>query len=107
MMPAAHENSRPGTLRYSSNRTGDYRPDEHRTTRPHAGEVLEDSRNWPGLILAALGIVAVALTLTAAGYGFAGWAVIGAIASVALLSVGISQMVLEHRRVERRHEEES
>lgn len=107
MMPAAHDDSRPGALRHSANSTGDYRPDEHRTTRPHAGEALEDTRNWPGLILSALGIVAVALTLTAAGYGFGGWAVIGTVASVVLLSLGITQMVLEHRRVERREKEES
>ncbi|WP_280238296.1 hypothetical protein [Nocardia abscessus] len=74
-------------------------PDQSRTTRSHAGEGIEDGYNIPGLVLCALGIVALALTLTAAGYGFAGWAVVGAIAAAALVGSGIAWILLEHRRV--------
>ncbi|WP_067825249.1 hypothetical protein [Nocardia inohanensis] len=105
-MPAAHDNSRSAALGLSDEDADGYRPDHHRTIRPHAGEALEDSRNWPGLILAGLGIVAVALTLTAAGYGFEGWAFIGGVVSVLLLGSGITQVVLEHRRIERLDQEE-
>lgn len=74
-------------------------PDESRTTRSHAGESIEVARNWPGMILAAIGIVLVALTLTAAGYGFAGWAVIAGIGGGVCLVAGIALVVAEHRRV--------
>ncbi|WP_459960199.1 hypothetical protein [Nocardia sp. IFM 10818] len=98
-MPAVPQNSS-GMLGFPHrDRSRDYQPDYTRTTRPHAGETIEDSRNWPGLLLSAAGIVAIALTLTAAGYGFAGWAGLGTLASTALLGLGISLMVAEHRRV--------
>ncbi|MFC8529331.1 hypothetical protein [Nocardia sp. NPDC057227] len=74
-------------------------PDGSRTTRQHAGEALEDTRNWPGMILVGLGIVLVGLTLVAAGYGFEGWAVIAGIACGVCLVVGVGLVVLEHRRV--------
>lgn len=74
-------------------------PDDARTTRSHAGESIEDRRNWPGIILAAVGIVLVALTLTAAGYGFAGWAVIAGIIGVICLIAGALIVVAEHRRI--------
>ncbi|MFC9897948.1 hypothetical protein ACFVMC_30015 [Nocardia sp. NPDC127579] len=74
-------------------------PDHHRTTRSHAGETIEDSRNWPGIVLGMLGIVGLALTVTAAGYGFEGWAVIGAIATVLCLGVGAFLILAEHKRI--------
>lgn len=74
-------------------------PDESRTTRSHAGESIEVARNWPGIILTALGIVLVALTLTAAGYGFEGWAVIAGICGGLCLVAGIAMVIAEHRRV--------
>ncbi|MFC4127724.1 hypothetical protein [Nocardia rhizosphaerae] len=77
-------------------------PDTARTARPHAGESIEDVRNWPGLILAAIGLVLLGLTLTAAGYGFAGWAVVAGLACAACLLTGIGLVVAEHRRVRER-----
>ncbi|KAA8886121.1 hypothetical protein F3087_26325 [Nocardia colli] len=77
-------------------------PDYTRTSRAHVGESIEDARNWPGIILVALGLVGLGLTLTAAGYGFGGWAIIGAIATVALIVVGVLLVVLEHRRLKNR-----
>ncbi|MGW0246657.1 hypothetical protein ACWDYH_08465 [Nocardia goodfellowii] len=74
-------------------------PDHSRTTRSHAGEGIEDGYNIPGIVLCAMGIVGLALTLTAAGYGFNGWAIVGAIATVALIGSGIGWILLEHRRV--------
>ncbi len=74
-------------------------PDDSRTTRSHAGESIEVARNWPGIILTAIGIVLVALTLTAAGYGFEGWAVIAGICGGVCLVAGIAMVIAEHRRV--------
>ncbi|MGW0246484.1 hypothetical protein ACWDYH_07565 [Nocardia goodfellowii] len=74
-------------------------PDHERTTRSHAGETLEDTRNWPGIVLVMLGIVGLALTVTAAGYGFTGWAIIGGIATVLCLGIGAFLVFAEHRRV--------
>ncbi|QLY27999.1 hypothetical protein [Nocardia huaxiensis] len=74
-------------------------PDHSRTTRSHAGEGIEDGYNIPGIVLCALGIIALASTLTAAGYGFEGWALVGAIATVLLAGTGITWILLEHRRM--------
>ncbi|MBH0780408.1 hypothetical protein [Nocardia bovistercoris] len=76
-------------------------PDHARTTRTHAGESIEDTRNWPGIVLAALGIVAVGATLTASGYGYEGWAIIGGIVAAVCLIAGVSLLWAEHRRVRR------
>ncbi|MFE9578095.1 hypothetical protein ACFYO1_17035 [Nocardia sp. NPDC006044] len=74
-------------------------PDDARTTRSHAGEGIQDGYNIPGIVLWALGLVALGLTLTAAGYGFHGWAVIGAIVCATALVTGSAWLVLEHRRI--------
>ncbi|MGQ4618687.1 hypothetical protein [Nocardia sp. R7R-8] len=77
-------------------------PDDARTIRTHAGESIEDARNWPGIILVAVGIVAMALTLTAAGYGFAGWAVVAGVVSGVCVIAGVLVIVAEHRRIKAR-----
>ncbi|MEA3527971.1 hypothetical protein [Nocardia implantans] len=77
-------------------------PDDTRTIRTHAGESIEDARNWPGIILVAVGLVAMALTLTAAGYGFEGWAVVAGIVCGVCIIAGVSVIVAEHRRVKAR-----
>lgn len=74
-------------------------PDDQRTTRPHAGESIEDTRNWPGLILIGLGLILVGVTLTAVGYGYAGWAAITVTLCALCLIGGIVIMALEHRRL--------
>ena len=43
--------------------------------------------------------VALALTLTAAGYGFAGWVWIGAPVCIVLFAIGLTVVLLEHKRV--------
>lgn len=74
-------------------------PDDARTSRNHAGEGLEDGYNVPGIVLCALGIVAMALALTAAGYGFAGWAVVAGVVAAVCGITGVAWLLLEHRRV--------
>ncbi|MBF6174744.1 hypothetical protein IU476_25045 [Nocardia blacklockiae] len=70
-----------------------------RTSRNHAGEGLEDGYNVPGIVLCALGIVAMALALTAAGYGFSGWAVVAGVVAAVCAVAGVAWLLLEHRRV--------
>ncbi|MFD3745621.1 hypothetical protein [Nocardia sp. NPDC058633] len=74
-------------------------PDTERTTRSHAGESIQDSLNWPGLLLVGIGIVMIAATLTAAGSGFVGWAVIAGILSGVCLLFGVGIVLAEHRRI--------
>ncbi|MEV5652372.1 hypothetical protein AB0L57_29340 [Nocardia sp. NPDC052254] len=75
-----------------------------RTSRRHAGEGIEDGYNIPGIVLCALGMVALALTLTAAGYGFGGWAIVAGVVCAVCLIGGITWIALESRRV-RAHDE--
>lgn len=73
--------------------------DDSRTVRAHAGEAITDSRNWPGYFMVALGLAALGLTLTAAGGGFEGWAMIGSIACVVFLVGGVGLVLLQRKRV--------
>ncbi|MEU7632862.1 hypothetical protein AB0C34_23215 [Nocardia sp. NPDC049220] len=73
-----------------------------RTARYHAGEALEDGNNIPGIVLCALGILALALTLVAAAYGFMGWMVVAVAAAVVCGSVGVTWVLLAHKRVKNR-----
>ncbi|MEV4235037.1 MULTISPECIES: hypothetical protein [unclassified Nocardia] len=89
----------PGHDQPESDRLRSDFPDRARNTRNHAGELIADTHNWPGVILVLLGVVAAALTLTAAGYGFAGWAIVAGIATVVCLICGGGLILAEHRRV--------
>ncbi|MBF6130562.1 hypothetical protein [Nocardia brasiliensis] len=73
---------------------------DDRPWHAQAGDLLGDNYNVPGLILCALGIVAMACTLTAAGYGFSEWVQIGAIATATLWILGVGALLVEHRRSE-------
>ncbi|MGV9414504.1 hypothetical protein ACWDOP_31765 [Nocardia sp. NPDC003693] len=72
---------------------------------PHPGDAIEDHGEFPALFLCALGVVAVGLTLTAAGYGFRGWATIGAIAAAVLLTTGLLLIRYEYFREFKREQE--
>ncbi|MEV6562104.1 hypothetical protein AB0M22_40725 [Nocardia sp. NPDC051756] len=65
------------------------------------GESLADTYNIPGIVLFIGGVVGLACTLTAAGYGFAGWVAIGASATALSFLVSITLFVLEHERLRR------
>lgn len=70
--------------------------------RHHAGEGIEDTYNVPGIILCGLAMAALALTLTAAGYGYAGWAVLGAVICAVCAIGGVTWLLLERRRTNQR-----
>nr|WP_280267240.1 hypothetical protein [Nocardia wallacei] len=79
-----------------------YSPDTRRTSRSRAGESVADARNWPGMVLVGVGLVTLAATLTAAGYGFIGWTVLGALVTAACFVVGGTIIAAEHRRIRTR-----
>ncbi|MFC3964464.1 hypothetical protein [Nocardia jiangsuensis] len=89
----------PGT---SERDNDNFAPDRSRTTRSHAGEGIQDGFNIPGIILWALGIVALGGSLTAAAYGFNGWAIIAAILCAIGILGGSAWLLLEHRRIKAR-----
>ncbi|UGT44187.1 hypothetical protein LTV02_12680 [Nocardia yamanashiensis] len=68
------------------------------TPKRHAGEGIEDGTNVAGLTLLGLSIVALALALVSAGYGFGGWAVVGGVACAVLFIAGAVLLFLEWRR---------
>lgn len=75
--------------------------DDARTNRSHVGEAVIDGRNYPGYVLIGLGLVALGLTLVAAGYGFRGWALIAAMVCAVSFGLGIFVVLMERRRVKR------
>ncbi|PXX70679.1 hypothetical protein DFR70_10198 [Nocardia tenerifensis] len=81
---------------------GSTNPGDHdnRPWHAQAGDLLGDNYNVPGLVLCALGVAALACTLTAAAYGDATWTQTGAIATAALWILGIGALIVEHRREE-------
>ncbi|MGW4351072.1 hypothetical protein ACWELJ_03180 [Nocardia sp. NPDC004582] len=75
------------------------RPDG--TGRPHGTTRNRPPafQNLPGPILTAAGIVSIALTLTAAGYGELVWSVVCGLTGALCLRFGIGLMVLEQDRI--------
>ncbi|MGV9664603.1 hypothetical protein ACWDUL_23805 [Nocardia niigatensis] len=66
---------------------------------PVTPPAYDETHNLPGPILAATGIVAIALTLTTAGYGALSWSALFGLAGAVCLRFGIGLMVIEHRRI--------
>ncbi|WP_238846323.1 hemerythrin domain-containing protein [Nocardia terpenica] len=69
--------------------------------RSHSGEGIENGSSMPGIILCMLGVVGLSLALTAAGYGFAGWTAIAAVAGVVCLATGVGWVLTAQRRLRR------
>ncbi|MFF0543637.1 hypothetical protein ACWEVD_30715 [Nocardia thailandica] len=66
-----------------------------------AGDLLSDDYNVPGIIACALAVIALACTLTAAGTGHTGWALVAGVAFLVLVTAGIGALLFEHRREQR------
>lgn len=69
---------------------------------PVAGETLKDPAGWPGHVLIAVGLLAVALSLTGFAVGRGGFATAGVVVAVLALSAGVGWLVAEHRRLRAR-----
>lgn len=73
----------------------------HQPYHSKPGESLADTYNIPGIVLFIVGVVGLACTLTAAGYGFACWVVLGSTATTLCFLISITLFLLEHERLRR------
>jgi hypothetical protein len=73
--------------------------DHARTTRPHAGETMKDTKNLPALILLGVALVSFVAALAAhATSNHTVGVVLGCISAVVLAVAG-AWLMIEHRRV--------
>ncbi|MGV0852764.1 protein UsfY [Mycolicibacterium phlei] len=73
--------------------------DHARTTRPHAGESMKDTRNMPGLILAGVALVLFVSALAAHGAGHHDVGIgLGSTSAVVFIIAG-GWLLAEHLRV--------
>ena len=63
------------------------------------GETMRDGRTLPGLLLAMIGILALAVSLYLFGIGRTGDAGMSAISAALIGGAGVVWLVVEHRRV--------
>lgn len=73
--------------------------DHARTTRPHAGETMKDTKNVPALIVLGVAVVLFVACLAAFGTAHADSGVILAVLAAAGFIAGGAWLVIEHRRV--------
>lgn len=76
--------------------------DHARTTRHHAGETMKNGANAPGLVLGAIGVVALVIALFYFARGNIEVAVTATVGAVVLLLVGGGWVLVAHRRVRAR-----
>jgi protein-S-isoprenylcysteine O-methyltransferase Ste14 len=79
--------------------TGDDPVDHSRTTRQHAGETMKNGANAPGLVLAALGIVAMVFGLAAFATGSPVAGTVTIAIAVVFAAAGGVWVFIAHRRV--------
>jgi len=73
--------------------------DHARTTRPHAGESMTDTKNMPALIVIGVALVSFVCGLAAHATNHHSTGIAFGSASAALLAVGLVWIWIEHRRV--------
>lgn len=78
--------------------------DELRAGADSPGETLRDGRTLPGLLLAVIAIVAVAISLYLFGVGRSVHGQWSAVAAMVLGAAGVVWLIVEHRRVVRLNE---
>ncbi|EKF21459.1 putative usfY protein [Mycolicibacterium hassiacum DSM 44199] len=75
--------------------------DHARTTRPHAGETMKDTKNLPGLVLLGVALVSFVGALAAFGAGHPDVGTTLAVIAAVLMVVSLGWLVIEHMRVRR------
>ncbi|MGV0795049.1 protein UsfY [Mycolicibacterium sp. XJ1819] len=75
--------------------------DHSRTTRPHAGETMKDTKNMPALVLLGIALVTFVGCLAAFGTGHPDVGAILAVIAAVLFVVSLGWFLIEHMRVRR------
>lgn len=75
--------------------------DHFRTTQQHAGEHMIDGYYLPGLLLIAVGVVALTGAVAAAAYKHPATFLAALVIAVVGIAVGAAWLAVEHRRVRR------
>jgi membrane associated rhomboid family serine protease len=73
--------------------------DHARTTRPHAGESMTDTRNMPALIVIGLALAAFVGSLAAHATNHHGTGMVFAALAAVGFVIGLLWLAVEHRRV--------
>ena len=73
--------------------------DHARTTRPHAGETMKDTKNLPALVLLGVALVAFVGGLAAFGSGHPDVGVILVLIAAGVLVISLGWLLIEHLRV--------
>jgi hypothetical protein len=73
--------------------------DHARTTRPHAGETMKDTKNLPGLVLLGLALVSFVGGLAAFGSGHSDVGVILVSVAAGVLVISLAWLLIAHLRV--------
>ena len=72
-----------------------------RTHQPRAGVALKDTRAWPGYLLMALAVLALAICLATAATGYSGATIGAGVVAIVAAAVGSIWVFAERRRVAR------
>lgn len=75
--------------------------DHARTTRPHAGESMKDTKNFPALVLLGVALVAFVSCLAAFATAHTSTGTALAVIAVIVFVVSMAWFAVEHRRVRR------
>lgn len=75
--------------------------DHSRTTRPHAGETMKDTKNMPAVVLLGLALVTFVGCLAAFGTRHHDVGLTLAVIAVGLFVVSLAWFLIEHLRVRR------
>jgi hypothetical protein len=73
--------------------------DHVRTTRPHAGESMTDTKNMPALILIGVALVCFVGSLAAHATSHHGTGMVFGALALAGFAIGLLWLFVEHRRV--------
>ncbi|ORA27866.1 protein UsfY [Mycobacterium aquaticum] len=79
--------------------------DHARTTRPHAGETMKDTKNMPAIVLLFVAVVSFVACLAAFATSHSDVGTWLAVITAVLFVVSAVWLGVEHRRVRRREDE--
>jgi Flp pilus assembly protein TadB len=81
--------------------------DDHRTTRPLAGESMKNTAKTPGFLLIAIGVVAFVVCLASFAIGQVGVGVGAVVVALLAGGAGMAWLTMEGRRIRQLERESS